>query len=254
VDMAQAEVNAAAVSIIGQYKLKHLLAGIAVLCVVGAVGGSLVADREEVMTLLREFVSVLPAMGPKGLGLFSALYFLLEMLSIPVLPLTISAGVMFGAPGGALICCTASTLAATLAFVIARYGAKQWVVDRMASHKQFVAIDRRIGQDSFRVVVMLRLAPILPLSLANYLYGVTSVQLVPYILATFLGLLPGVFMQCSAAVMGQQMLASGSSSGPPLWQAALPAVLLFAAVSYIVKLAGDTLKELEEADAAAASS
>ena len=65
-------------------------------------------------------------------------------------------------------------------------------------NKQFAAIDRAIGKDSFRVVLLLRLSPLLPLALSNYLYGLTSVDLVPYILGSWLGMLPGTLAYVTA--------------------------------------------------------
>lgn len=49
-----------------------------------------------------------------------------------------------------------------------------------------------------QVVLLLRLSPLLPLSLSNYLYGLTSVDFVPYVLGSWLGQLPGTFAYVSA--------------------------------------------------------
>lgn len=56
-------------------------------------------------------------------------------------------------------------------------------------NKKFIAIDKAIGENSFRVVTLLRLSPLLPFSLGNYLYGLTSVKFVPYVLGRFATLL-----------------------------------------------------------------
>lgn len=45
-----------------------------------------------------------------------------------------------------------------------------------------MAIDKAIGENGFKVVTLLRLSPLLPFSLGNYLYGLTSVKFVPYVL------------------------------------------------------------------------
>lgn len=49
-----------------------------------------------------------------------------------------------------------------------------------------------------QVVLLLRLSPLLPLALSNYLYGLTSVDFVPYVLGSWLGQLPGTFAYVSA--------------------------------------------------------
>lgn len=48
------------------------------------------------------------------------------------------------------------------------------------------------------MVLLLRLSPLLPLALSNYLYGLTSVDFVPYVLGSWLGQLPGTFAYVSA--------------------------------------------------------
>ena len=77
------------------------------------------------------------------------------------------------------------------------------VLELAKGNKQFAAIDRAIGKDSFRVVLLLRLSPLLPLALSNYLYGLTSVDLVPYILGSWLGMLPGTLAYVTAGEQTQ---------------------------------------------------
>lgn len=76
-------------------------------------------------------------------------------------------------------------LAATVAFLIARYLARDRILKLAKDNKKFLAIDKAIGEDGFRVVTLLRLSPLLPFSLGNYLYGLTSVQLGPYVLGRY---------------------------------------------------------------------
>jgi len=56
-------------------------------------------------------------------------------------------------------------------------------------NKKFLAIDKAIGENGFRVVTLLRLSPLLPFSLGNYLYGLTSVKFIPYVLGRYGALL-----------------------------------------------------------------
>jgi uncharacterized membrane protein YdjX (TVP38/TMEM64 family) len=70
-----------------------------------------------------------------------------------------------------VVCVVAATIAATIAFVIARYLVRDKLQRLTEGNRKFRAIDSRLGQDSLRVVTLLRLTP--PLPLANYLYGLT---------------------------------------------------------------------------------
>jgi uncharacterized membrane protein YdjX (TVP38/TMEM64 family) len=55
-------------------------------------------------------------------------------------------------------------------------------------NKKFLAIDKAIGENGFKVVTLLRLSPLLPFSLGNYLYGLTSVKFLPYVLGRLVSL------------------------------------------------------------------
>jgi uncharacterized membrane protein YdjX (TVP38/TMEM64 family) len=61
----------------------------------------------------------------------------------------------------------------------------------MDENPKFRALDAAIGSEGFKLILLLRLSPIFPFALSNYLYGVTAVGFWPYITATFLGFLPG---------------------------------------------------------------
>ena len=50
-------------------------------------------------------------------------------------------------------------------------------------------------------MLLLRLSPLLPLALSNYLYGLTSVDFAPYVLGSWLGMLPGTFAYVSAGAL-----------------------------------------------------
>lgn len=68
------------------------------------------------------------------------------------------------------------------------------MVDWAEQNPKFKAIDRAIADEGLKMVVLLRLSPLLPLSLSNYLYGLTSLELRPYVLGSWLGMLPGTFL------------------------------------------------------------
>lgn len=62
------------------------------------------------------------------------------------------------------------------------------------NNTKFKAIDKAIGRNGFKVVTLLRLSPLLPLSLSNYFYGLTSVDLPSYVTGSWLGMFPGTVL------------------------------------------------------------
>lgn len=59
---------------------------------------------------------------------YGGVYTLLEVLAVPAVPLTMTAGVIFGPVPGVIVVSGASTAAATLSFLIARYAARDKVI------------------------------------------------------------------------------------------------------------------------------
>ena len=72
--------------------------------------------------------------GPLGYLAYGGVYALLELAIIPAIPLTMTAGVLFGALPGLAVVSASGTLAATLSFLIARYAAREKVPLPMTAH------------------------------------------------------------------------------------------------------------------------
>jgi uncharacterized membrane protein YdjX (TVP38/TMEM64 family) len=84
-----------------------------------------------------------------------------------------------------------------VAFLIARYFARERILKLVEGNQKFLAIDKAIGDNGFKVVTLLRLSPLLPFSLGNYLYGLTSVKFLPYVL----GRLVSTLFACLGSVI-----------------------------------------------------
>ncbi|PIA44246.1 hypothetical protein AQUCO_01700089v1 [Aquilegia coerulea] len=165
-----------------------ILAGLLLVGVVGGFGTVGYIYRDQINAFLTQFTGFIEGYGPAGYALFVAVYAGLEILAIPAIPLTMSAGLLFGTVTGTIIVSISGTLAATLAFLIARYFARERILKLVEGNKKFLAIDKAIGENGFRVVTLLRLSPLLPFSLGNYLYGLTSVKFLPYVLGRNMGI------------------------------------------------------------------
>jgi len=124
---------------------------------------------------------------------FIGLYILATVAFLPGSVLTLGAGVIYGPIQGSICVFVGATLGATLAFLVGRYGAREWIARKIAGNVKFAAIDRAVGQEGFKIVVLTRLSPIFPFNLLNYAYGLTSVSLRDYFLAS-IGMVPGTVM------------------------------------------------------------
>ena len=140
--------------------------------------------------MLQQILDWVQALGPWGRVLFILIYAVAAVLFIPGLPLTVGAGTLFGAVVGSLLVSAGSTLGATLAFLTGRYLARNWVTKKMAGNPTFAAIDRAIAEEGWRIVLLARLSPLLPFSVLNYAFAITRLRLGPYVLASWIGMIP----------------------------------------------------------------
>lgn len=143
------------------------------------------------MTHLLQWISSLGAVAPI---VFIAAYIAACVLFIPGSIMTIGAGVLFGVVRGSIYVSIGATAGATAAFLIGRYLARDWVAAKLAGNATFNAIDAAVGREGWKIVGLTRLSPVFPFNLLNYAYGLTRVSLRDYLLASWLGMLPGAVM------------------------------------------------------------
>ena len=154
----------------------------------------MLASALPVLGWMVDFIRWVKGIGPVGGVLYAAVYIVGTALFFPGLPLTLGAGFIYGAVIGTLVVSPASVAGASLAFLIARYLARDWVTRRLKKYPQAATIDRAIEKNGFKVVVLLRLQPVLPFNMLNYALGLTSIRLRDYMLAPWIGMFPATVL------------------------------------------------------------
>jgi uncharacterized membrane protein YdjX (TVP38/TMEM64 family) len=188
-------------------------------------------------------------LGPWGPIAFGAAYFLAAVLFVPGSALTLTAGAIFGPWVGTATVSIASTAAAGASFLIARYIARERIQRLAEANRTFGAIDRAIARGDWRIVALLRLSPVVPFSMGNYLFGLTPARFWPYLLASWVAMLPGTFLYVSIGFAGRAAVALAPGAGPAEanpWRYATLATGLLATVVvsvYITRLARKALRE-----------
>jgi uncharacterized membrane protein YdjX (TVP38/TMEM64 family) len=129
-----------------------------------------------------------------GAGLLIVAYVLACVLFIPGSLITLGAGFALGLGLGFVTVFLGSNLGANAAFLLGRTLARGWIEKKVAANARFRAIDQAVGEQGFKVVLLLRLSPAFPFSLLNYSLGLTRVSFRDYALATLIGMVPGIFM------------------------------------------------------------
>jgi len=142
-------------------------------------------------------------------GVFFVLYVVVTALSLPgAVILTLAAGALFGLLEGTLLVSFASSLGATLAFLISRFVLRDAVQSRFGD--KLKAINDGIAKDGALYLFTLRLVPLFPFFLINLLLGLTPMKTRTFYWVSQVGMLAGTLVFVNA---GTQLAALQSLSG-----------------------------------------
>lgn len=200
---------------------------------------------------MRWLVAWVQDAGPIGAVAYAVAYIAATVLLLPGSLLTLGAGFVYGPLIGTLLVSPVSVTAATVAFLLGRTVARGWIADRVGRDPRFVAVDAAIEREGLKIVLLLRLSPVLPFSVLNYALGLTRVRLGHYVLGSFIGMLPATFLYVylgslvtTAASLGATE-ASGGTARQAIYWGGLAATILVTIV--MTRLARRALKSALEA-------
>jgi uncharacterized membrane protein YdjX (TVP38/TMEM64 family) len=183
--------------------------------------------------------------GPAGMVGFGAAYVVLALLFVPGAALTMVAGAVFGIGWGMVVVAIATSVADAAAFLLGRYIARGAVVRLMERYPRFKVVDRTISRGGWRIVALIRLSPALPYSASNYLFGVTSVPFLPFLISSGIFTLPGALAYLYLGYVGAETV-NGSSRNAVEWVLlSLGLAVTLGAIGYIAVLARRTFAELK---------
>jgi len=114
----------------------------------------------------------------------------LVLVFIPMTPWNIACGYLFGIWLGSVVSLCSTSWGAIMAFLLGRFALRSWTVSLAKQKKILRALDKAIELQSFKLIFMTRLSPVMPFPLLNYFFGATRVKFTTYALATVLGLFP----------------------------------------------------------------
>ncbi|WP_219729940.1 TVP38/TMEM64 family protein [Sodalinema gerasimenkoae] len=199
---------------------------------------------------LQQALQSIQDLGGLGILAFIGLYVIATVAFLPGSIVTLGGGVVFGVVFGSLYVFIGAVLGSTLAFLIGRYLARNWVAGKIASNPKFAAIDNAVGREGFKIVFLTRLSPIFPFNLLNYAYGVTNVSLKDYVLGS-LGMIPGTIMYVYIGSLAGSLatLGTGAATEDPqaeLLQRVLQIIGFIATVAvtiYVTRIARKALTE-----------
>ncbi len=149
-----------------------------------------------------------------GVVVFALIYIVATLLLLPATVLNIAAGALFGLAWGVGVVMASSMTAALLAFLIARHVLRERITRHYTHRGKPAAIDRALRGEGWKAVALLRLSPIVPFAVKNYLFGVSRVRMRDYLIGTFFGKLPGTLILTALGTTGR---AAMDLKGPARW-------------------------------------
>jgi len=155
---------------------------------------------------LRDWIDSLGTLGPL---VYVLIYIVSVVFALPGSIITIMGGLLFGSLVGVIAVSVGSTIGASLAFLVARYMARDFVAERFADNDRIQKLDRLTQEHGAIIVAITRLVPIFPFNLLNYGFGLTSVRFWTYVFWSWICMLPGTIL----FVVGTDAVASTVSQG-----------------------------------------
>ena len=142
-------------------------------------------------------------------GAFLLLYVIVTALSLPgAVIMTLAAGALFGLLWGTVIVSFASSIGATLAFLVSRYLLQDTVQSRFGGRLK--AFNEGIAKDGAFYLFTLRLVPIFPFFLINLLMGLTTIRALTFYWVSQVGMFVGTLVYVNAGTqLGQLESLSG---------------------------------------------
>ncbi len=186
---------------------------------------------------LLEIVATHPAL---SIVVFSALYAAAVALSLPIATLlTLLGGFLFGLWIGTAAIVIGATTGATILFLIARSTIGHSLREKAGPLYKKVAIN--MEKNAFSYMLFMRLVPLFPFFLVNIVPALFNVRLVPYILTTFIGIIPGTFVYAN---VGRELgkIESLSDIASPQTLTAFTLLGLFALIPTLYKQIKDRKK------------
>ncbi len=197
--------------------------------------------------LLKDILVWIESLGSIGAIAFIGIYIVSTVAFLPAFILTLGSGVLFGVWLGSIYVFIGATVGSILAFLVGRYLARDWVAKKIADNDQFRAIDRAVGKEGLKIVLLTRLSPAFPFNLLNYAFGVTGVSVKDYVIGS-IGMIPGTIMFVYIGSLAGNLALIGTDAQPtnPTLQWTIRIVGLIATVAvtvYVTRLAKQALAE-----------
>jgi len=126
-----------------------------------------------------------------------------NLLLLPGGVLNFGSGLLFGLWWGFFLVLVGNLFAAAAAFWIGRLLGRKRLERLLRRRPKWAHLDESIEHEGWKIVVLSQLHPFFPVSLINYIYGITSMRFWPCLMWTLIGRAPAMFLYVYLGTLGQ---------------------------------------------------
>ena len=153
------------------------------------------------------------ALGVLAPAAFVVVYVVATLLGVPGMPFTLLSPLLFGVGPAFVVMVVGSALSAALAFLIARYLARDALAERLAGTDGFARLSALVEEHDWAVIPVLRILPIAPFAVVNYGFGLTGISFWRYFGWSELAMVP----MNAVLVLGAGLLFDATTRGTASW-------------------------------------
>ncbi|MBT9152845.1 MAG: TVP38/TMEM64 family inner membrane protein YdjZ [Firmicutes bacterium] len=199
--------------------LRIVIAVLVLVVIVFAAGQLGLLNELQDVEGLRAWIQ---GLGVVGFLAYVLLYIVAAVFMLPASAITIVAGITFGSVVGGALALVSATVGASVAFLIAKYIARDAIVAKFGQNPIFKRIESGVKENGTSFLILTRLVPVFPYNIQNYAYGVTPMKLSTFAMVSLVTMAPGAFIY---AYMAGEIVTHGVS---------LNLLLQFAAAGFIL--------------------
>jgi uncharacterized membrane protein YdjX (TVP38/TMEM64 family) len=181
----------------------------------------------EKFTDLRAWIGGLGSWGPL---VFVLIYIIAVVLALPGSAITIAGAALFGSVWGVVLVSIASTIGASIGFLISRYLARDFIVRKFSQNEKFQKLDHLTKEHGAIIVAITRLVPLFPFNFLNYGFGLTGVRFRTYVFWSWLCMLPGTVLY----VVGTDAIIRGLTEGRIPWSLVIVILIVVIVLTFLV--------------------
>ena len=178
---------------------------------------------------VEQFARTIDGLGPWAPVIYASTYAAAMVLGAPGAPFSVGAGLVWGM-AGLPVTLAGATMGACGCFLVSRHVLSRRVRPLVAARPLLAALDRAVTEEGWRIVLLVRLNPLVPFNVQNYTFGVTQIRFWPYAVATAVGVSPNTALHVYFGMLGRD----AAGAGPWRWGVLAAGLVMTAIASWVV--------------------